>query len=71
MDIEGEENNAIIGARSLIERCRPRMMISAYHRIDDFWIIPDTLWSLEANYKIYVGHAPGVSTEMEYYCSLD
>lgn len=68
MDIEGEEKNALEGARETITRYAPRLMISGYHKIEDFWEIPEKIWSINGDYKIYVGHAPGVSTEMEFYC---
>lgn len=68
MDIEGEEKGALEGARKLIEKNHPRLMISGYHKIEDFWEIPETIWSINNHYKIYVGHAPGVSTEVEFYC---
>lgn len=68
MDIEGEEKGALEGARKIICENHPRLMISGYHKIEDFWEIPETIWSINSNYKIYVGHAPGVSTEIEFYC---
>ncbi len=68
MDIEGEERNALEGAKELIRSNHPKLLISGYHKIEDFWEIPETIWSLNDNYKIYVGHAPGISTEVEFYC---
>lgn len=68
MDIEGEEAKALRGAQKIIRDNHPRLMISGYHKIEDFWEIPEIIWTINSNYKIYVGHAPGVSTELEYYC---
>ena len=68
MDIEGEERNALAGAKELIKKNKPKLMISAYHKIEDFWELPEIIWDVNPNYKIYVGHAPNVSTEMEFYC---
>lgn len=68
MDIEGEEAEAIKGAADTIRRNHPKLMISGYHRIEDFWIIPKTIWEIDKSYRIFVSHAPNVSTEMEYYC---
>ncbi len=68
MDIEGEERNALEGAKELIRSNHPRLLISGYHKIEDFWEIPEMIWSIDDNYKIYVGHAPGISTEVEFYC---
>lgn len=68
MDIEGEEKSALEGARKIISEQHPKLMISGYHKIEDFWEIPETIWSINSSYQIYVGHAPGVSTEVEFYC---
>ncbi len=68
MDIEGEEKAALEGARGIISSQHPKLMISGYHKIEDFWEIPEVIWSINSNYQIYVGHAPGVSTEVEFYC---
>ena len=68
MDIEGEEKNALEGAKELMKSNHPKLLISGYHKIEDFWEIPETIWSIDDNYKIYVGHTPGISTEVEFYC---
>lgn len=71
MDIEGEEAKALKGAEKILLRDKPKLMISAYHKIEDFWVIPQLIKAINPEYKIYVGHAPGVSMEMEYYCIED
>ena len=68
MDIEGQECLALEGARRLIQKNHPKLVISAYHKIEDFWELPEKIWNIDKQYKIYVGHAPGVSTELELYC---
>lgn len=68
MDIEGAEADAIRGAKTLIRENRPKLMISAYHKVSDLWEIPVIIKEICSDYKIYVGHAPGVSTEIEFYC---
>lgn len=68
MDIEGEEKNALNGAREIISKYHPKLLISGYHKIEDFWEIPTTIWDIYNGYKIFVSHAPGVSTELEFYC---
>lgn len=42
LDVEGSEIVALNGAARLIERCRPTLAISAYHKPQDLWEIP--LW---------------------------
>jgi FkbM family methyltransferase len=56
MDVEGEEVNAILGARDTILKHKPKMLISAYHRTDDFIKIPQTVLSIRNDYKIYLRH---------------
>lgn len=40
MDIEGAEYDAMLGARRTIERHRPSLAISVYHRAEHLWTIP-------------------------------
>lgn len=68
MDIEGQEIAALCGAAEILRQKAPKLMISGYHKLSDFWEIPCLIKKLNPAYKIYVGHAPGVSTEVEYYC---
>lgn len=56
MDIEGAEVEAIKGAANLIRMHKPRLAISAYHRVDDFWKIPETVFSIRDDYKLYLRH---------------
>ncbi len=56
MDVEGEENNAIIGAKETIIKAKPKLLVSAYHRTDDFIKIPQTVLNIRNDYKIYLRH---------------
>lgn len=56
MDVEGEEVNAITGAKNTILKYKPKMLISAYHRTDDLIKIPQTVLSIRNDYKIYMRH---------------
>ncbi len=56
MDVEGEEVNAINGARDTILKHKPKMLISAYHRTDDLIKIPQTVLGIRDDYKIYMRH---------------
>jgi FkbM family methyltransferase len=56
IDIEGEERAALHGAKGSIARHRPRLAISAYHRYDDFWRIPEIVLSVRDDYEIYLRH---------------
>lgn len=70
MDIEGEELNALEGAKAVIEAYKPQMMISAYHKTSHLWEIPLKLKEIVPEYKIYLGHSPNVSFEPEIYVTI-
>ena len=56
MDIEGAEYKALIGGRNTIEEQQPVMMISVYHKQDDFIRIPLLIKSLCPSYHLYFRH---------------
>ncbi len=56
MDIEGEELNAIYGARQTIAEFSPKMLISCYHKTEDIITIPKAVFNLNKNYKLYMRH---------------
>lgn len=53
MDIEGSEMDALQGARETIARCRPILMISAYHKKDDIYEIFNFINTLVADYQFF------------------
>ena len=56
MDIEGAELPALKGAESALRQFRPKLAISVYHRLSDFWEIPQYLESLDLGYKFHLRH---------------
>ncbi|WP_207264555.1 FkbM family methyltransferase [Desulfovibrio sp. Huiquan2017] len=56
MDIEGAEQNALLGCRETIERFSPRLAISIYHLADDMVRIPAILNEMRVDYKFYLRH---------------
>ena len=42
LDVEGAEEKALRGAVETLDRCRPAMAVSLYHRTEDLWTLP--LW---------------------------
>jgi FkbM family methyltransferase len=56
MDIEGSELEALRGGSNSIRACQPRLAVGVYHKVDDFWRIPNFVLSINENYKIYLRH---------------
>ena len=56
MDIEGFELAALIGAEKTIDRFRPRLAISLYHRPEDFFEIPLWLGKRFPWYNLHLDH---------------
>ena len=63
MDIEGEEYNALVGAKEIIATQKPRLAISVYHRADDIIKIPALLLELVPEYKFCIRHYSILSNE--------
>lgn len=58
MDIEGQEAAAIRGAEKTIWSCKPKMLISAYHRSEDLFAIPKQVLKIRPDYTIYLRKDP-------------
>jgi len=56
MDIEGAELEALKGAEETIRRYRPKLAISVYHKLPDFWEISRWIDSLGLGYRFYLRH---------------
>jgi len=56
MDIEGAEVSALIGAKELLKKKKPKLAICIYHEYNDLWEIPLLIKKINPNYKIYMGH---------------
>jgi FkbM family methyltransferase len=69
MDIEGCECNALEGSRTTIKEFKPKLVISAYHKEDDFWVIPKLIKSLNPTYKLFFAHHSPVSWESVIYAT--
>lgn len=54
MDVEGAEKETLIGMKALINRCHPKLLISAYHKPDDFITLPLLLEKLCPGYRMYL-----------------
>lgn len=54
LDVEGFESNIILGAEKSIKSHRPIMLISLYHRPEDFFDIKTTIESWDLNYAFKI-----------------
>ncbi|MFB3915166.1 MAG: FkbM family methyltransferase [Terriglobales bacterium] len=52
MDIEGEEEAALIGGRQTISRHQPVLAVCVYHRQNDLWKLPLLMHELEPESKL-------------------
>lgn len=57
-DVEGLEKEAINGAKNKIKRCKPKMLVSCYHRSEDIFAIPLQIMSIRDDYKVFIRHNP-------------
>jgi hypothetical protein len=56
MDIEGSELGALKGASNLIQRCKPKLAVSAYHRASDLIDLSEYVLSLRPDYNVGLRH---------------
>lgn len=68
MDIEGAEQQAIIGAKQLIAEESPILAISLYHKPADLWEIPLLIDSINPNYDMYLRLYSELGLETVLYC---
>jgi FkbM family methyltransferase len=54
MDIEGAEVEALKGARRIITTYHPKLAICMYHKMADFWEIPELIHDMTPSYNLYV-----------------
>lgn len=54
MDIEGSEQQALIGATKHIKEDHPKLFLSVYHSFEDLWKIPRMIKEIEPDYQFYL-----------------
>ena len=57
-DVEGNEKDALAGAKQTIARYKPKLNVAAYHRAFDLVSIPLQVLSINPDYKMYLRHFP-------------
>ena len=58
-DIEGFEQEALLGAINHIKNDHPRLLISVYHKNEDLWKIPKMIKEIDPTYKFYLRYHGG------------
>jgi FkbM family methyltransferase len=53
-DVEGAEEEALLGCRTIIMRDAPALLVSAYHRSADIFRLPLLVHDLNPAYKLYL-----------------
>ena len=70
MDIEGSEYDALHGAKNTIQRDKPLLAISVYHRRGDMLAIMDYLHELVPEYRFWLRHYNIAGSETVLYASV-
>lgn len=56
LDIEGAEQDAIIGAKETILKNHPILAICIYHKAQDWYKVPQLVLSVRNDYKVFIRH---------------
>ncbi len=67
MDIEGYEFEALKGGKAIINKYKPKLAISAYHKRDDFWNISNLIKEILPEYELFFRHHSPIRGESVIY----
>ena len=70
LDVEGAELDVLKGATNSIATWKPKMAISAYHKVDDLWVLTKFIKSIRADYEFALRHW-STSTEDDTYLATN
>lgn len=56
IDVEGQEEAAICGAKKTISKFRPKMIVAGYHRSEDIFALPLLVHQIQSDYRILIRH---------------
>ena len=66
---EGAEAAALEGMREVLKEHKPKLMVSAYHRIEDFFALPLQILEVRPDYQVYLRKSPYYPAwEVNLYC---
>lgn len=68
-DVEGSEEAALRGSAETIRKYKPRLIVSLYHRTEDYITLPLLIHELNPAYKLYLRHHPYIPAwDTNLYC---
>jgi len=56
LDIEDAEAAALTGAKTTIERWKPKLAVAIYHSDEQFVAVPELVAELEPSYRLFLDH---------------
>ena len=56
LDVEGSELETLVGSKEHIQKFKPKLAVSVYHKPEDLWELGDYILKLNSNYKLYLRH---------------
>ena len=59
-DVEGGEAKAISGAKNTILKYKPKIQLACYHRNEDLFYLPEAVFNIRDDYKLYLRHFPSI-----------
>lgn len=71
LDVEGAELNTLIGAADTLMRHKPKLALSAYHKLDDVPALAGYLHSLDLGYKFWLEHFRPYAEETVLFAKVD
>ncbi|MCI8331481.1 MAG: FkbM family methyltransferase [Clostridiales bacterium] len=68
-DVEGSEKEALAGSQKTIERDRPDLLVSLYHRVEDLFALPLQIAEMKQDYRFYIRRLPYIPAwDLNLYC---
>ena len=59
-DVEGGEAKMIMGAENTILKYKPKIQLACYHRNEDLFSLPEAVFKIRDDYRLYLRHFPSV-----------
>lgn len=56
IDVEGMEEQVLLGAKKIISEMQPMLALSIYHRREDIWHLPQLILSMQPDYQFFLRH---------------